>query len=339
MNSIKRCYSDLLSLTQLFLLREYSLKGFTMADPAAMAFFKKKINNSDPTSIHKNQLSRTQQPLQNAHIQVQPKNIPPSPAPKTPPPLQPQSHLTPPLQSQLHHQPHLPQKSSQPLQPPQILQSIPAPSETKTLEIATSSIPSDLLIPSSQAPAVQTHSTKSKQFSLEPWTTIPAHHTEEFWKIGKSLFPEWRLCETIPNDAIAQKNKNAWLKNQDILPVLILSFYDNEQQLTFLKNIAHAISLRLAPARVLSAPQLEKENSWTSVLNSPQLRLVIANDYGLYLQPKLMQFYREVSQQNKHFLNQTPLLLLSDLSLYLKEPQLKPLLWRAICNEFAALQQ
>ncbi len=69
---------------------------------------------------------------------------------------------------------------------------------------------------------------------------------------------------------------------------------------------------------------------------SPDLRLVIASDYDLYLQPELMKVYREAPQQGKHYLNKTPLLLLSDLSLYLKEPQLKSLLWRAICNEFAA---
>ena len=70
--------------------------------------------------------------------------------------------------------------------------------------------------------------------------------------------------------------------------------------------------------------------------NSSNLRLIIASDYGLYLQPKLMAYYREVTQQGKHFVNNIPLLLLSDLALYLKEPQLKSLLWRAICKEFAA---
>lgn len=333
MNSIKQCYSELLSLTQLFILREYALKDFSVVDPAVLPFFQKKMNKLNLPSSHTNTqlLSKTQPSPQNGKVQVQPKIMLPLQTPSQS--SQSQTHQTQPPSSQP------PQQPSQQPQPPQLLQfdqirlkpeplmAPPAPPQTKSLH------------PSPQTPDKHTHFKKSKQFSLEPWTGIPAHNTEEFWKIGQTLFPDWKLCETIPSDAIAQKNKNAWLKNQDILPVLILSFNDNEQQLAFLKNIAHAISLRLAPARVLSAPKLEKENSWTTILNSPQLRLVIANDYGLYLQPALMNFYREVPQQNKHFLNQTPLLLLSDLSLYLKEPQLKPLLWRAICNEFAALQQ
>jgi len=179
---------------------------------------------------------------------------------------------------------------------------------------------------------------KGRNFSLEPLTAISPQHSPEGWKFYQSLFPDWSLSEAIPNDKIALKNKNAWMKIQEATPVIILSFHDNEQQLTFLKNIAQAISLRLSSAQVISASQIEKENGWENLLNSPQLRLVIAGDYELYLHPKLMHVYREIPQHGRHFLGKIPLLLLSDLSLYLKEPQLKPLLWRAICNEFATAQ-
>ena len=217
---------------------------------------------------------------------------------------------------------------------PQPPQTIPEPPPLEPLPPAT---PPEPVIPPSQPPAIQDKSTQTKLFSLEPLkASPPVRDPREFWKLCPTLFPDWALCETIPNDAIAQKNKNTWLRNQEISPVIILSFHDHEQYIAFLKNLAQAISLRLAPAQVLFAPKWEKENHWENILNAPQLRLIIASDYGLYLQPKLMHFYREIPQQSKHFLHQTPLLLLSDLSLYLKEPQLKPLLWRAICNEFAS---
>lgn len=331
MKSMKQCYSELLSLTQLFLLREYSLKDFTTVDPAALAFFQNKMRNLKlaPSPKQSQNIVENQQ-TQNLKVQTQEKIIPSLQPPKLMPSQPPQ-----PLQSQpLRPQFAQPQASiSLPLQP----QNVQSRSETTPLNLTSAPTAFEPSIPSPPA-AIPAGSKKSKQFSLEPWSSIPPQNIEEFWKICPALFPEWRLCEAIPSDAIAQKQKNIWLKNQEILPVLILSFYDNEQQLTFLKNIAHAISLRLAPAKVISAIQFEKENSWANVLNSPHLRLIIANDYGLYLQPKLMHFYKEVPQQNKHFLNQIPVLLLSDLSLYLKEPQLKPLLWRAICNEFAALR-
>ena len=152
----------------------------------------------------------------------------------------------------------------------------------------------------------------------------------------RQLLPDVRVNETIPEDAVALKVKNSWLNEQTIPPVVILSFRGEEKELAFLKNVAHAISLRLAPARVIQASKWEKENGWQAITHSPDLRLVIASDYDLYLQPELMKVYREAPLQGKHYLNKTPLLLLSDLSLYLKEPQLKSLLWRAICNEFAA---
>ena len=192
-----------------------------------------------------------------------------------------------------------------------------------------------------QTPVPQKQTINSRQptteLHLETIESLStARDLREFGKFYQKVFPELTVCEAIPSDAIALKLKKGWLLEQQIPPVVILSFHDHEDQLTFLKNVAQAISLRLAPARVLSGSLLEKENQWEKVLNSPGLQLIIASDYGLYLQPALMNFYSEVSQQGKHFLNKIPLLLLSDLSLYLKEPKLKSLLWRAICNEFAA---
>lgn len=300
MKSIKDSYDQLLSLTQLFLLREHSLKEVKIVDPAVLAFFQAKLKGSPvlPAAkvIQHPASSSPVQLIQNPANKVQATTIPPSPDPKPP---QPRPEPIPP----------------EPLPPP--------------------TQPEPVIIPP-QPPAIQDKPSKNK-FNLDPLTSAaPVQDHREYWKLCNTLFSEWTLCETIPSDAMAQKNKNAWLKNQEISPVMILSFHDNEQQLSFLKNIAQAISLRLAPARVLSATQIEKENCWKEVLDSPHLRLIIASDYGFYLQPHLMQFYRDVPQQSKHFLNQIPLLLLSDLSLYLKEPQLKPLLWRAICNEFAS---
>ncbi len=303
MKSIKHGFAELLNLTQLYLLREYSLKEAKMVDPVTFGFFQNKMKSSfvlpstkkvrppplasmAPVQMPKNSLSAT--------------TVPPSPDPRPP-----ETRPEPP--------------PSEPLPPP----NQPEP-----------------LIPDPKPPAIQDHSSKGKGFILEPMTSASSTKDyREFWKLCSTLFLDWILCETIPSDALAQKHKNAWLNHQTITPVIILAFHEEEKQLAFLKNIAQAISLCLAPTRVLSAQKLEKENCWENVLNSPHLRLIIACDYGLYLQPNLMRFYREIPQQSKHLLNQIPLLLLSDLSLYLKEPQLKPLLWRAICNEFASLQQ
>lgn len=316
MNSIKKCYAELLSLTQLFLLREYPLSDVKIVDPAVMAFFQKKMGSSPPLNIAKttHPISSSLQPtLQSPQAPTRLTTTPPSPDPRPP---------------ETRPEPIPPSKPDpippNPLPPP--TQPEPPPSEPVQPPIMT------------QTNLNKTKSS-SKGLTLEP-LSVPASSRDhrDFWNLFPSLFPELTLCESVPNDSMAQKFKNAWLKHQEIPSVVILSFHDGEKELAFLKNVAQAISLRLAPARVLSAPKLEKENSWETMLQSPNLHLMIASDYGLYLQPGLMRFYREVPQQGKHYLNHIPLLLLSDLSLYLKEPQLKSLLWRAICNEFAASQ-
>lgn len=293
MTSIHQRYAELLNLTQLYLLREYSLQHAKMVDPVVWKAIQKKTKVPAAMPIHTNTPS-----FEKAALPLQKNEIP-------------LRAVIPPLSSVKD-----------------VTETEKPPAAATASEIAKSS-PSRKSPPASFLQPIEP--------VREAMATASPHEFKEFWKTCQTLFPEWKLSEKIPCDAIAKKNKQAWLKNQEISPVILLSFHENEQQFSFLKNIAQAISLRLAPTRVMQADKLEKENGWEQVLNSPHLRLIIASDYGLYLQPKLMQFYREEPDQNKHFLNQIPLLLLSDLSLYLKEPQLKSLLWRAICNECTSL--
>lgn len=294
MKLFKDHYAELISLTQLFLLREHSLKEIKTVDPAIFDFFRRntKLSSSDSKKI---QAPFPQPEVNKIQLPARPAIVP-KPA------------------------------DSRPIEPRR--EQIPSPPQTSVVQ-------SNVV---SSSHLVHDKTNKEKKWILEPLTSVSPQEMKDWWNLAQTLFPEWTLNKAIPSDAIAQKNKNAWVKNQEISPVMILSFHDNDKQQALLKNIAQAITLRLAPAQVISAFRIEKENGWEKMLNSPQLRLIIASDYELYLNPKLMQFYKEVPQQGKHFLNQIPLLLLSDLSLYLKEPQLKTLLWRAICNEFAISQ-
>lgn len=301
MTIIKERYTELLALTQLFLLREYSPQAVRLADPTTHAFFQK----WKTPSLQKKEMKPIT-PIRTA-------TIPPDPPPR--PPETPSPNLPDPVPAPTKPDPIPPPTQPEPTQPP-IVHQKPQQAEATVL----SSLKTRL---------------EPFSFKLEPLSTPPAFDKREGWQLMQSLFPQFELRETIPSDVLAQKMKKSWANEQLIPPVILLSFHNQEPHLTFLKNLAQAISLRLAPARVLSALKLEKEQQWETVLASPGLCLVITSDYELYMQPHLMRYYREVPQQGKHFLNQVPLLLLSDLALYLKQPQLKALLWRAICNEFA----
>jgi hypothetical protein len=293
-------YRELLSLAQLYLHREYSRKESKTTDPKTFAHFYKKIGSPLP-SLAKDYPKQAPLPIIQTLMPVPTPaaNYSPLPSAKAAPRAQISTDLGTPT--------------------------LAAKSENKAVL--------------SQPPINQTQmgnfSPHTKNLPLEPLSSLGAQDVSEFWKLHRELFPDLPLSENVPGDSAALKVKNAWLNEQIIPPVVILSFRDCEKELAFLKNVAQAISLRLAKARVISVFKWEKENDWEKLLNSPNLRLIIATDYDLYLKPELMKLYREVPQQGKHYLNRTPLLLLSDLSLYLKEHQLKSLLWRAICNEFA----
>lgn len=302
MTSIQERYNELLTLTQVYLFREFSLKDTQVANPETFHFFKKKLASA-PSLIPIPQHKQNQQPLQPSASQRN-APLPPAPYPRQEPSKPPSDTI---------------------LQPK-------AASPVKTAAPLIDEVPPT--IAEDKSPV---KSAGSKEVALTP---LPSSSTQrdqrEFWQLFQTQFPTTPLSEAVPADTIAKKIKDAWLNEQMIPPIIILSFHDGEKHLAFLKNIARAVSLRLAPARVISAPKIEQEKKWEAMLSSTGLRLVIASDYGLYMQPGLMKNYREVPQQAKHYLNNIPLLLLSDLSLYLKEPQLKPLLWRAICNEFAS---
>jgi hypothetical protein len=274
-------YSELIALTQLFLLREHCLQEYIVTDPTTHHFFK------------------------NSHLIDVKKEITTAPLPSLPL-----------AQSPVYPLP----KQVEPMILPQPIEK-KAPLSTEIKEIATPKI---------------TKEGKSSiaSFSLEPMAATNCLEKEEYIRFFQKNFPHYSLLEKTPSDQKAQKIKNAWHTEQLIPPIILLSFNDQEKHLTFLKNVANAITRHLAPAKVLSGITIEQEKRWESLLKTSELRLIIASDYGLYLLPGLMKHYKENARTAKHFVDQTPLLLLSDLSLYLKEPQLKPLLWRAICTEY-----
>jgi hypothetical protein len=91
------------------------------------------------------------------------------------------------------------------------------------------------------------------------------------------------------------------------------------------------------PARLINAEGIEKENQWETFLSVTELKLIIICDYALWQMPHLLQFYREVPNQTQRFLLNKPVMLLPDLTLYLKDPQLKRSLWKALCQKIGSL--
>lgn len=299
MNHVDQAYKELVHLTQLFLLRNYPLK-------------QKLVVQSDTYACLKQFLSPTAPPI---HASA-PAPVHPSTELLQPGIPQPKAQPEPTIPELPPQRPHHPLPPIEP--PPQPMQPIPGPG------IADPRLPDKKDIKLSNG---------KFSFQLEPVAPAVVDDFSSWRQLWKEQCPHQALLEEIPSDRHSQQKKHAWKINQTIPPIVILSFQDAELSLKLLKNLAKAISLHFMPARVLSAKKIEEEKKWEALFNASHLRLIIAGDYGLYSLPGLMKYYKPANEDNKHYLHHTALLLLSDLNLYLKEPQLKSLLWRTICNE------
>ena len=84
-------------------------------------------------------------------------------------------------------------------------------------------------------------------------------------------------------------------------------------------------SIKFCPAL-----KVEREKEWGNILKAPHFKLIISESSGLHLLQDLKKHHREEQKLARHYLNQSPLILLSDISFYLKEPSFKISLWQAI---------
>lgn len=148
-------------------------------------------------------------------------------------------------------------------------------------------------------------------------------------------FPGLKIVEEIPDDSIARNVRTFWKDAMSAADVVLLSFQEPSNQTELLNEIANAITILHKPAKVLPALKIEQEKGWGKLLSSSNLKLFIASDYAIYGLPELMKHYRESSKTAEHFLGKVPLFLLADLSLYLREPLLKPSLWKALSATIA----
>lgn len=191
------------------------------------------------------------------------------------------------------------------------------PIEAKTEKITLSSKPIPLFKP--EAPLIST----------------PAYDIQGFFSFFKMHFPHIPLREKPLCDSQAKLIKNQWKLDKEIAPVLILSRNHNPMEIQFLQNLAQAIAVRFTPAKLIFLDKIEKNQQWDDLFSPSNVKLVLSCIDYLYAQPELMEIYREEKDGEKQYINQIPLIPLSDLNIYFKDPQSKSLLWRKICYQFS----
>lgn len=171
---------------------------------------------------------------------------------------------------------------------------------------------------------------------VEPPPKMEAASPSDFSSLRQILSivaPELAILGDVPSDALARKIAERWKTKNQSAPISILSFQEPPEQKALLEQIAKAIDAYFGPAKLVQAEGIEKESQWGAFLAVADLKMVVVCDYTLWQLNKLMQFYKETPAQGARVLGNTPLFLLPDLSLYLKDPSLKRSLWKALCQK------
>jgi hypothetical protein len=319
MMPLKEQYAELLSLTKLYLLQEYTTKDKILAESSTYTYFFEQAQ---------------QQKRQNAAPPIQenkPTLTAPSLSPRPPATsttstssvtraMNPSAALYPPKPSEQPvpipvavaatptHVPPISKSSSQSISQP-TPQTTPQPTNPTT---------------SSQKPSSQ----EKTHFKLEP---PPALSPEDFKDLRKTIqekLPRLVLLDHTPDDTAAKKLANLWNQPKQMSRVLILSLNEPPKQRAFLDNLVKALQTHGVTAHIDNSLKTERDRQWESILRAPELQLVVASNVGFDRLTDLQRLYKHDTKSGVHYAGERPLLLLPDLSFYFKEPSLKASLWQ-----------
>lgn len=301
MISIKQRYTELIALAQLHLLQEYAISDRLYAEKETYAYFRSQAARQATPSPSSRQVS-TQIPAASPITKAS------TTAPTPPPPKAKDSIAT------ANELEKIPVTIEQP-------KAIPASIEKKA---PFSSIPQEV------SKTKGAKEIEKSSFALEMPPAAEEVDLNDIRKIISERVPHLKLIDDIPKDTEAKKNAALWQNKQPVPQVMILSFDETLKQKVFLDDLCFALEIYGIHAKIFSTYKIEQEKGWEPILKTQELRLVIANSHGIHGFPELMKHYREVPRQARHYLQNIPLFLLSDLSFYFKEPALKLSLWKAL---------
>lgn len=147
-------------------------------------------------------------------------------------------------------------------------------------------------------------------------------------------FPHIFIHADIPSDRKAIAIKTGWKIKSRLIDVPIFSTQEMTPFLPLLHNIAKAISASFAPSKVIHIDTVEKKDVWDTLLDSHYIKLILCPDVILWSSKALMKHYKQQPLKTIQKLGDIDLILLPELSLYLKDPMLKQALWNMLSQYF-----
>lgn len=226
-----------------------------------------------------------------------PRNLPPTPmvAPKAPAAKAPEA---------------APQQNS----PPQ-----PARSPVKRVPLPKQA---DIAPAAHAEPKAKLHGDSEGKFTLAPPATPKPPNFDEVRKIIKEKLPHLSIVEAIPDDAEGRLQARLWEQKATEPGLIILSFQESPSELAFLNNIAKTLNIYGISSQVVAADTID--NDFKSV------QFLMGSLESIEKMPNLQKHLK--TSDEKYFIGDVPLLLMSPASTYLIDPTLKASLWKTIIN-------
>jgi hypothetical protein len=183
---------------------------------------------------------------------------------------------------------------------------------------------------------------KAEELLAAPIPELPQKPAEknkrpdsQFGAILEKIAPELAILDKLPDDKTAKQIANRWKTKNQSAPISVLSSGELPEHKALLEEIATALDVTFGPARLIQGDGIEKEKEWKTFLSASGLKLIVICDSTLWQLHNLRHFYKETPAAGVRTLGETPVFLLPDLSLYLKDPLLKRSLWKAICSRLS----
>ncbi len=155
-------------------------------------------------------------------------------------------------------------------------------------------------------------------------------------KVVEKSCPYIRLNPTIPGDEEATLRKNAWKRREHEAEVLLFFFGASASEKLLLQNIAKAISTVHRNTHMLDAMETEKDRSWKTILEIPQLKIVFAPPLETWKTPILKSLVIENPATKEFHLGKARLFFFPPLEKALNDPLNKRKLWQWIEQRIAS---
>lgn len=150
---------------------------------------------------------------------------------------------------------------------------------------------------------------------------------DHFKDLMQLIEPRLKILDIIPSDQKAKEIASSWKFKAKVGKITLLAFKENPKELFFIKELAKALHLLFQPTKIINAAALEKEDKWDFYLSQPHLKLLLITDTNLWKLKNLVKYYHENPTTGETFLKNTPVMLLPQISFYLKEPLMKKTLY------------